>query len=139
MTPYLLNEAFLAKTHNLKHLTCHANAVGAYHYSLLCSHRDSLDKCADRQRTNYGSREGPSHPSVLRALPSFHHSILLFFRTSILPFFHTDIAAQCSMFNVQWRISACTLRMRTSANSRPLSIILLTMQARWPIRHFTKL
>ena len=38
MMPYLLNEAFLAKTHNLKHLTCHANSVGTYHYLLLCSH-----------------------------------------------------------------------------------------------------
>ena len=38
MTPYLLKEAFLAKTHNLKHLTRHTNAVGIYHCSLLCSH-----------------------------------------------------------------------------------------------------
>ena len=35
MTPYLLNKASLAKMHNLKRLTCHTNAVGAYHYSLL--------------------------------------------------------------------------------------------------------
>ena len=34
MMPYLLNETFLAK-----HLNCHANAVSAYHSSLLCSHR----------------------------------------------------------------------------------------------------
>ena len=39
MMPYLLNEAFLAQAHNLICLTCHANAVGAYHYSLLFSHR----------------------------------------------------------------------------------------------------
>ena len=38
ITPYLLKEAFLAKTHNLKHLTRHTNAVGIYHCSLLCSH-----------------------------------------------------------------------------------------------------
>ena len=41
MTPYLLKEAFLAKTHNLKHLTRHTNdtnAVGIYRCSLLCSH-----------------------------------------------------------------------------------------------------
>ena len=38
MTPYLLKEAFLAKTHNLKHLTRHTDAVGIYHCSLLCSH-----------------------------------------------------------------------------------------------------
>ena len=38
MTPYLLKEAFLAKTHNLKHLIRHTNAVGIYHCSLLCSH-----------------------------------------------------------------------------------------------------
>ena len=38
MTPYLLKEAFLAKTHILKHLTRHTNAVGIYHCSLLCSH-----------------------------------------------------------------------------------------------------
>ena len=38
ITPYLLKEAFLAKTHNLKHLPRHTNAVGIYHCSLLCSH-----------------------------------------------------------------------------------------------------
>ena len=38
ITPYLLKEAFLAKTHNLKHLIRHTNAVGIYHCSLLCSH-----------------------------------------------------------------------------------------------------
>ena len=38
ITPYLLKEAFLAKTHNFKHLTRHTNAVGIYHCSLLCSH-----------------------------------------------------------------------------------------------------
>ena len=37
-TPYLLNEASVAKS-----LTCHTNAVGAYHYSLLCSLLTSLD------------------------------------------------------------------------------------------------
>ena len=36
MTPYFLKEALLAKTHNLRRLTCQANAVGAYHYLLLC-------------------------------------------------------------------------------------------------------
>ena len=42
--PYLLNEAFLEKPHNLKRLTCHANAVGTYHYShivrLVCGRTD---------------------------------------------------------------------------------------------------
>ena len=36
----------------------------------------------------YGGREGPSHPSILRALPSFYPSILLSFYASILPSFH---------------------------------------------------
>ena len=41
MTPYLLNEE---KTHNLKRLTCHANAVGIYlPVPLLAALLTSLD------------------------------------------------------------------------------------------------
>ena len=63
MTPYLLKEAFLAKTHNLKHLTRHTNAVGIYHCSLLCSHSQISVRTDGRTE---GRKDKPSTVTLRR-------------------------------------------------------------------------
>ena len=71
MTPYLLNSAFLANIHIIKHLTCHANVVGTYHYSLLCPHQ-MLDLCADGQTDGqidgWTNEQTKYHKPVVHAL-----------------------------------------------------------------------
>ena len=49
MTPYLLNEALSVETHNLKRLTCQANAVGAN--QVTSTYRNP--RCACAARVNY--------------------------------------------------------------------------------------
>ena len=81
MTPYLLKEAFLAKTHNLKHLTRHTNAVGIYHCSLLCSHSQISVRTDGRKdgrtdgRTNQ-VRNPPAHaPRVNKVMLQYGGSL----------------------------------------------------------------
>ena len=84
MTPYRLNEAFLAKTHNLKHFTSYANAVHPYlvFYLVFVTIQASLlvkkaNEILSATRNTYEANECRRQQATFSEAPSFLTSRIL--------------------------------------------------------------